>query len=319
MKIAALDDWQDIAETSADWSALRARADVKIFQKAFANEDEAAAALADFDVIMAIRERTAFPATLLDRLPKLKMFAMTGKRGSSLDLAGMLKRGITVSTTGGGDNGSGTAQLALALMLAAARGLAKGDAAIRAGRFQEGVPTGLDLTGATLGLIGFGRIGQLMGQYSSALGMKLLAWSPNLTEERAREGGATYATKEELLEKSDVVSLHIVLSDRTRGLIGAPDLARMKDSAILVNTSRGPLIDEAAFIAALKQGRLFAALDVFNREPLPIDHPFRSLPNTVLTPHLGYGTQETFDNFYKQSIENVLAYLDGKPIRQLEL
>ena len=319
MKIAVLDDWQQIAESSADWSPLKARAEVTVFHKPFASEDEAAKALADFDILMVIRERTAFPASLLDRLPKLKMFAMTGKRGSSLDLAGMLKRGVTVSTTGGGDDGSGTAQLALALMLAAARGVAKGDAAIRAGRFQEGVPTGLDLTGKTLGLIGFGRIGQLMGRYAAALGMNIVAWSPNLTEERAREGGGTYATKDELLAKSDVISLHIVLSDRTRGLIGAPDLARMKDSAILVNTSRGPLINEAALIATLKQGRLFAALDVFDKEPLPADHPFRSLSNTALTPHLGYGTQQTFDAFYKQSIENVLAFLDGKPIRLLEL
>jgi len=319
MKIAVLDDWQHIAEASADWSMLRARADVTIFHEAFVNEDEAATRLAPFDIIMAMRERTAFPASLVARLPALKMFSLTGKRGSSLALAAMVARGVVVSTTGGGDTGAPTAELALGLMLSAARGIAQGDAAIRAGRFQEGVPGGIELAGRTLGLIGFGRIGQLMGRYGAALGMNVLAWSPNLDEARARAGGGAYAPKDDLLAQADVVSLHMVLSDRTRGLLGSGDLARMKDGAILINTSRGPLVDEAALVSELRRGRLFAALDVFDREPLPADHPLRSLPNTVLTPHIGYGTSTTFEAFYGQSVENVLAYLDGKPIRLLEL
>jgi len=318
MRVAVLDDWQRIAEGSADWSPLKARAEVVFFHEAFASEDEAAAKLADFDVLMTMRERTAFPSSLVARLPRLKLFAMTGQRGSTLDLAGMMKRGITVSFTSGSDTGNGTAELALGLMMAAARNIVQGDAAIRAGRFQEGVAAGPELAGKTLGLIGLGRIGQNMARFGKAIGMEILAWSPNLTEARAAEGGATFCAKDELLARADVVSLHIVLSDRTRGLLGARELGLMKSGAILINTSRGPLVDEAALIAALQAGGIIAALDVYDREPLPSDHPLRRLPNTVLTPHLGYGTSQTFAEFYRQGIENVLAFLDGAPIRLLK-
>jgi phosphoglycerate dehydrogenase-like enzyme len=223
-------------------------------------------------------------------------------------------QGVTICTAGGGDNGANTAELALLLMLAAARGLPRGDAAIRAGGFQAGTVPGFELDGKVLGLIGLGRLGRRMARYGAALGMPVIAWSRNLTPELAQQGGATCVPLETLLVQADVVSLHMVLSDSTRGLIGQAQLARMKPGAILVNTSRGPLVDEAALIAALREGRLVAALDVYDREPLPPDHPFRSLPNTVLTPHLGYVTQATMREFHRQGIENVLAFLRGAPI-----
>jgi phosphoglycerate dehydrogenase-like enzyme len=318
VRVAVLDDWQDIAEQAADWSALRARAEVVFFSDAFASEDEAAAALADFDVLMPMRERTAFPDSLIARLPKLKFFAMTGKRAASIDFAALARRGVAMSYSLDGGNGEATAELTLALILAAARFVPAADAAIRAGLFQGGVPAGFQLAGKTIGLIGLGRLGGRVARYAQALEMRVLAWSPNLTAARAAAGGAALATREALLRESDIVSLHIVLSPATRGMIGAPELALMKSGSVLVNTSRAGLVDEAALVAELAAGRLIAALDVFEREPLPADHPLRFLPNTVLTPHLGYGTIEAFRSFYAQGIENVLAFLDGAPIRRLD-
>jgi phosphoglycerate dehydrogenase-like enzyme len=316
-KVAVLDDWQGVAQTSADWSKLMARAEVTFFAHAFANEDEAAAKLADFDIVLSMRERTPLPASLINRLPKLRMLGMTGARNASLDTAACTARGIVVcNTQGGGSNEAATAELALGLLLAAARGIPTGDANLRAhGKFQEDVPVGITLAGKTLGLIGLGRLGGHMARYGKALNMHLLAWSQNLTAEKAQAAGATLVSRHELLERSDAVSIHLVLSDRTRGLIGAEDLARMKSGAILVNTSRGPIIDEAALLAALRARRIVAALDVFDREPLPSDHPLRSAPNTVMTPHLGYGVRETWEQFYPQSLENALAFLEGKPVR----
>lgn len=314
-RVAVLDDWQRLAQASADWSGLMKRAEVQFFDAPFAGEDNAARQLADFDIVLAMRERTAFPASLVRRLPKLRMFGLTGARAASIDTTEMMSRGITVCYTGGGRSGANTAELALGLMLAAVRRIPSGDAAIRAGRFQEGVIAGFDLAGKTLGIIGLGRIGKLMARYATALDMRVLAWSQNLTSEAAAAAGAALVSKDELLAQSDVVTLHLVLSDRTRGIVGAADLARMKPGAVLVNTSRGPLVDEAALVKAVQSGRLIAGLDVFDREPLPAGHPLRSSPNTVLTPHLGYGTVETFREFYQQCIENVLGYLDGKPVR----
>jgi phosphoglycerate dehydrogenase-like enzyme len=319
VKIAILDDWQRVARQSADWTALMARAEVSFFHTSFADEDQAAAELADFDIIMAMRERTAFPASLLRRLPKLKMFALTGARAASIDIAHMIGHGVSVSYTDGGGKGSATAELALGLMLSAVRRIASADADMRAGKFQESVPGGYELLGRTLGVIGLGRLGSRMAGYGAALGMEVIAWSQNLTAEAAKAQGAVLVSKDELLARSDVVSLHLVLSPRTRGIVGAADLARMKEGAVLINTSRGPLIDEAALVAALKSNKLVAALDVYDREPLPADHPLRTLPNTVLTPHLGYVTTETMQVFYRQSVENMLAFLDGKPIRVVQL
>lgn len=314
-RVAVLDDWQGVARGSADWTPLESRAEVVFFDRPFAGPDDVARKLADFEIVLAMRERTAFPASLVERLSNLRMFGLTGARAGSIDTEAMMARGITVCTTGGGKTGSNTAELTLGLILAATRHIPAGDAAIRAGGFQEGIPAGPDLAGKTLGIIGLGRIGQLMARYGQALGMRVIAWSQNLTAQAAAASGAELVTKTALLEQADVVTIHLVLSDRTRGLIGAGDLARMKPGALLVNTSRGPLVDEAALIYALQRGRVRAALDVYDREPLPPHHPLRSLPNTVLTPHLGYTTAETLRDFYSQSIENALAFLDGKPVR----
>ena len=317
-RIAVLDDWQNVAQSSADWSPLMARAEVQILREPFAGEDAAARALADFDIVLCTRERTPFPRSLVTRLPRLKMFGLTGARAAQIDIAGMIERGITVCYTGGGPSVQSTAELALALMLAAARHIPQGDAAVRAGRFQLGTQAGFILAGKTMGLVGLGRIGAQMAGYCNALGMRVLAWSQNLTDERALAAGATRVPKDELLATSDVVSIHLVISERTRGVLGAAELARMKHGAILVNTSRGPLVDEAALIDAVQSGRLFAALDVYHREPLPTDHPLIRCANTVLTPHLGYSVVEVYAEYYHHSVENALAFLDGTPVRVLE-
>lgn len=317
-KIAVLDDWQKVAAGSADWEPLRAKAEIVFFHDPFADEEDAAARLRDFEVVMAMRERTAFPASLVKRLPKLRLFSLTGNRAAAIDMAALRAQGVTISGTAGGGTGTATAELALALMLAAFRNLPLADATMRQGGFQAGVAPGEELSGKVLGLIGLGKLGCLMARYGAALGMKVLAWSQNLDAGKAAAGGAEYASKEQLLERADVVSLHLVLSARTRGILGAADLARMKPGALLVNTSRGPLVDAVALLAALRAGRIRAALDVYDEEPLPAGHPLRSLPNTVLTPHLGYVTKATFRDFYRQGIENVLAYLDGAPIRVVQ-
>jgi phosphoglycerate dehydrogenase-like enzyme len=317
MRVAVMDDWQNVARTSTDWSALQAKAEVVFMSGAFADEDEAAAALADFDILIPMRERTAFTSTLLPRLPKLKLIAQTGGRAQTMDLDLATKSGILVCNTMGHRSSIGTAELTLGLMLAAARRIPQGDAAIRAGHFQEGVGIGPVLDGLTLGIIGFGKIGARVGLYGRALGMKLLAWSPNLTAETASAGGATLVARDDLLARSDIVTLHVVLSARSHHMLGAAELALMKPGALLVNTSRGPLVDGAALLDALNANRIMAALDVYDREPLPEHHPIRTAPNTVLTPHLGYGTTDTFRQFFDESVENVLAFLDGAPIRMV--
>jgi phosphoglycerate dehydrogenase-like enzyme len=318
VKVAVLDDWQGVARSSADWSPLLARAEVVFFAQAFTDEDDAVAKLADFEIVLSMRERTPLPASLIGRLPKLRMLGITGVRNASLDTAACAARGVLVcNTVGGANSRDATAELALGLLLAAARGIPSADANIRAGRFQEGLPIGVSLAGKTIGIIGLGRLGSCMASYCRALNMTVLAWSQNLTAEQAQAAGATLVSKETIFSCSDAVSIHLVLSPRSRGLVGASDIARMKPGAILINTSRGPIVDEAALIEAVQSCRIIAALDVYDREPLPANHPMRSAPNTVLTPHLGYGVQETWTEFYPQSVENALAFLDGKPARVL--
>jgi phosphoglycerate dehydrogenase-like enzyme len=315
-KVAVLDDWQGVARQSADWSALESRADVTIFPDAFSNEDDAAAQLADFDIVLSMRERTPLPGSLINRLPKLRMLGMTGARNASLDTPACTARGIVVcNTQGGGYTDSATAELALGLLIAAARGIPKGDENMRHGLFQSNVPVGIGLAGKTIGIIGLGRLGGYMANYCLALRMNVIAWSQNLTADRCKEIGATLVSKDELMSQSDASSIHMVLSPRSRGLVGAADIARMKQGAILVNTSRGPLVDEDAMVAALRSGRIVVALDVYDREPLPENHPLRSLSNTVLMPHLGYGVKETWQGFYPQMIENALGFMDGKAVR----
>jgi phosphoglycerate dehydrogenase-like enzyme len=317
-KIAVLDDWQGVARVVADWSPLAARAEVRFFAAPFRDEDDAARQLADFDIVLATRERTPFPASLTARLPRMRMFGLTGARAGLIDMAAMIARGVTVCHTGGGPSGSSTAEIALALTLAVARRIPAGDAAVRAGRFQLGTEAGPILAGKTLGLVGLGRIGALMARYGHALEMKVLAWSPNLTDERAAAAGAARADKDYLMSASDVISLHLVLSDRTRGVLGASDLTRMKPGAMLINTARAHLVDEAALTDALLSGRIRAGLDVFHREPIPVDHPLTRAQNVVLTPHLGYSATEVYEEYYRHSVENALAFLDGKPVRVVQ-
>jgi phosphoglycerate dehydrogenase-like enzyme len=315
VKIAVLDDWQDVARSSADWSGLAARAELVFFADAFPSEDEAARALADFDILLTLRERTPFPETLIRRLPRLRMIAITGASNRSLDVEACTRQGVTVCNTTGADAPYATAELALGLMIAAARAIPIADSTMRSGGFQRGVPLGRGLAGKTLGVVGLGRLGARMARYALALDMNVAAWSPNLSAAKAEEAGARLVGKSDLMSGSDVISLHMVLSPRSRGLIGAEDIARMKLGAILINTSRGPLVDEAALVAAVQAGKIIAALDVYDKEPLPPDHPLRASGRTVLTPHLGYGVAETWRSFYPQSVENAEAFLDGKPIR----
>jgi phosphoglycerate dehydrogenase-like enzyme len=315
-KVAVLDDWQGVARESADWSPLLARAEVVFFEQPFADEDDAAAKLADFEIVLSMRERTPLPSSLIGRLPKLQMLGITGARNLSLDTAACTGRGVIVCNTVGDRAGeAATAELALGLLMAAARSIPLADANIRAGRFQEGIPVGISLAGKTIGLVGLGRLGSRMARYCLALDMVVLAWSENLTPEKAQAAGATLVSKHELLSRSDAISIHLVLSPRSRGLIGAADIARMKPGAILINTSRGPIVDEAALIEAVQARRIIAALDVYDAEPPPANHPLRKAPNTVLTPHIGYGVREKWAEFYPQSLENAIAFLDGRPIR----
>ncbi|MBE2276691.1 MAG: D-2-hydroxyacid dehydrogenase family protein [Rhodobacteraceae bacterium] len=308
MRIAVLDDWQGVARGLADWSRLEGLAEPVFFSDPIPPE-RAADVLADFEILLPLRERMAFPAALIDRLPQLRMISLTGRRNGSVDLAALDRRGIAYSFTQPEDGSDASAaELALGLMLAAARHIPQAHHAVQAGGFQRGVSLGRSLNGQTIGIIGLGRLGQQMAAYCRALGMRVVAWSPNLTPERAAEAGAQCAGKAELLAMSDVISLHMVLGPSTRNLIGAEDLARMRRGCILVNTSRGGLIDQAALVAALREGTIWAALDVFEEEPLRTDDPILTAPNTVLTPHLGYCVSTKLESFYRQAIANILAF-----------
>jgi len=312
-RIAVLDDYQRVAQRFADWSRLDA-SEVVFFHEPFADLDAAALALEPFEIVCAMRERTAFAADLFARLPNLRLLITTGMRNAAIDLAAAARHGVTVSGTAG--SGSPTAELAWGLILGLARRIPLEDAAMRAGGWQSTVGVGLE--GRTLGIVGLGRLGSAVARIGGAFGMRLVAWSENLTAERAAEHGAELLAKDELLRTADVVTIHLVLGDRTRGLIGARELALMKPTAFLVNTSRGPIVDEAALLDALQAGTIAGAgLDVYDREPLPADDPLRGAPNTVLTPHLGYVTEETYRVFYEQTVEDVEAYLAGAPVRVL--
>jgi phosphoglycerate dehydrogenase-like enzyme len=314
-RIAVLDDYQRAAGRFADWGALPPGTDVTFFHDHLAGEDQVAERLREFDVVVAMRERTPFPAGLLRRLPRLRLLVTTGMRNASIDLEAAGRQGITVAGTEG--LGTNTAELTWALILALARHVPEEDARVRAGGWQGTV--GVDLADRRLGVLGLGRIGRQVARVGQAFGMEVCAWSQNLTPEAAVAAGVRYLPKEALLAESDVVTIHLVLGERTRGLIGAPQLASMKPSALLVNTSRGPIVDEVALIEALRSRRIAgAALDVFDVEPLPADHPLRTLPNTVLTPHLGYVSERGYRIFYGQAVEDVAAFLAGRPIRVLQ-
>ena len=311
-RIAVLDDYQNVALATADWSRLRAAHEVVVFDRHLGIGDDVVKALADFDIIAIMRERTAFPRAVLERLPKLKLLVTTGLRNASVDVKAATERGITVCGTEGGSHA--TAELAMGLILGLARNFHVEIANMREGRWQTTV--GQDLRGKTLGVLGLGKLGGQLAVYAKAFGMDVIAWSQNLTDEKAREKGAARVEKDELFQRADFISIHLVLSDRSRGLVGARELGLMKPTASIVNTSRGPIIDGAALASALKEGRIAGAgLDVYDVEPLPVADQLRREPRALLTPHLGYVTRETYKLFFTGTVEAIEGYLAGKPVR----
>lgn len=315
VKVAILDDFQGAALEMADWSPLKERAEITRFRDHLADPAAVVERLRPFDVLCVMRERTPLRASILEQLPNLKLIATTGHRNASIDVAFARSRGITVSCTGpAARGGNGAAELTWALILGIVRHLPAELASMRNGGWQ--VSIGGDLKDSTIGVLGLGHIGGTTARVARAFGMNVIAWSQNLTRERAEQQGARLVTKEELFREADLVTVHLVLSDRTRGIVGARELGLMKPTAYLVNTSRGPLVDEAALIDALRSRRIAgAALDVYDVEPLPESHPFRTMDNVVATPHVGFVTEGTYESFYRDTVENVVAWLDGSPIR----
>ena len=317
-KVAILDDYAGVALQVADWSAVQKRAEVTVFGRHL-TEDEAADALRPFDVVCTLRERMAFPRTLIERLPHLKLITIVGRSLPNLDMAAAGEHGVLIAHSDFAhprfrSMRDATPELAWGLMIATVRNLADEHRNMRDGGWQTSA--GMTLSGKTLGLLGLGRVGRRMAEYATAFGMEVVAWSQNLTEQAAASAGARRVEKAVLFESADVVSIHLVLSERTRGLVGAAELALMKPHAYLINTSRGPIVDEAALMAALETGRIAGAgLDVYDTEPLPKDHRLRLLPNVTLSPHLGYVTREMLGTFYSDTVESVAAWLDGEPIR----
>ena len=312
--ITILDDYQQVALTSADWSPVTSDYSVDVVSEHLADPDALVERLRDSEVVVAMRERTPFPAELLDRLPALRLLVTTGMVNASIDLAACHERGITVCGTGGA--GNAMPELTIGMIIALTRSFAQEDAAVRAGGWQHTIGPGL--SGRTLGVVGLGRLGTPVARLAQAFGMVVIAWSPHLTQDRAGELGVTAVTKEELFSRADVVTLHLPLSTRSRGLVGAADLARMKPTAYLVNTSRGPIVDEQALVAALAERRIAGAgLDVYDVEPLPVDHPLRSLPNTLLLPHIGYVTTDAYAVFYRDAVEDIVAWSAAAPVRVL--
>jgi phosphoglycerate dehydrogenase-like enzyme len=312
--VAVLDDYQDVALQSADWSRLDGRADVHVLHEYLATEADLVATLQDYDVVVAMRERTAFPRRILEQLPRLGLLVTTGPSNAAIDVAAARERGVVVCGTGGAY--PAPAELTGALIHALARNVVQEDRALRAGRWQTTI--GTELAGRTLGVVGLGRLGQRVARVAHAFDMEVVAWSENLSRRRAEECGATLVDKDELFRSSDVVTVHLQLSDRTRGLIGARELALMRPTAYIVNTARGPIIDETALVAALQAESIAGAgLDVFDVEPLRADHPLRSTPNTVLTPHLGYVSRDLYAIFFTDVVDDIDKWLQGTPVRVL--
>lgn len=315
LRCLVLDDYQGVALSCADWSGLDGAVEVAVSREHLAGADAVVRALAGYQIVVAMRERTPLPAAVLERLPDLRLIVTTGMRNASIDVAAATRLGISVSGTASAT--TPTVELTWALILGLARHLVPENAAVRAGGWQHTV--GLDLHGARLGLLGLGRIGGEVARVGVAFGMRVAAWSQNLTAERAAGAGARLAaSKEELLAGSDIVSIHLVLGDRTRGLVGAAELARMRPTALLVNTSRAAIVDQSALVDALRRGVIAgAAVDVFEQEPPPADHPLRTLPNLLATPHLGYVTRANYARMYADAVEDIRAYLAGQLLRPL--
>ena len=314
VRVAVLDDYQGVALEMADWSVLPPDTQVQVFNDHLSSPDAVVERLKDFQVVAAMRERTPFRRGLLEHLPNLRLLVTTGMRNASIDLDAAADLGIMVCGTRG--LVYPTAELTWGLILALLRHIPREDVATRQGRWQMTMGAGLE--GKVLGVLGLGRLGSQVATVGRAFGMSVVAWSQNLTAERAAQLGATLVTQDEMLSSSDVVTIHLVLSDRTRGLIGARELGLMKPSAYLVNTSRGPIVVEEALVEALQSGTIAgAALDVFDEEPLPLNHSLRRLENTVITPHMGYVTMETYQEFFSDTVEDIVAFFKGQPTRVL--
>jgi phosphoglycerate dehydrogenase-like enzyme len=315
-RCAILDDYQNVALSAADWSKVSGDLEIQVFNAHLGAADKVIAALQGFEIVCAMRERTAFPGDVIEKLPQLKLLITTGMRNASIDVAAAKARGVVVCGTPA--VGSPTSGIAIGLMLELTRRIGYENA-----RMKAGVPwqttIGLDLEGLTLGVLGLGKLGARTARIAQAFGMKVIAWSQNLTPEKCQEAGVAYASKEDLFRQADIVSIHLVLSQRSRGLVGAKELALMKPSAYIINTSRGPIIEEAALLAALRGKTIAGAgLDVFDIEPLPADHPLRKMDNVVLTPHLGYVATQNYRAYFAGVVDDIRTFLDGKPVRVID-
>jgi D-3-phosphoglycerate dehydrogenase len=313
IRAAILDDYQNVAKSMANWSPIAKDVEITVFNEPFADQQAAIKALQGFQVVVGMRERTPFPRAVIEALPELKLLITTGAKNNSFDVKAAAERGVTVCGTGA--VGAPTVGIAFGLMLELTRRIGFENARLKRGERWQ-VTIGRDLEGMTLGIVGLGKLGQRVAQVGKAFGMKVTAWSQNLTPEKAAEGGTAYASREELFANSDIVTIHYQLGPRSRGLITADDIARMKPSAYLINTARAPIVDQAALLKALQEKKIAGAgLDVFEVEPLPLDHPYRKLDNVVLTPHLGYVSEQNYKKYFPDIVEDIRAWLDGKPVR----
>src|ERR1700742_1106770 len=315
LRCAILDDYIDLSRKVADWSKVEDRVDITVFKEPLTTPEAVISALKDFEIICAMRERTPFPRTTLEALPNLKLLITSGMRNNSIDMAAIKDKQVVLCGTHWPRDP--TAPLTMGLILELTRNIGRESARMHAGEYLQ-KHIGIEIEGKTLGVVGLGKLGAKVSGLAKAFGMNVIAWSPNLTAERCKEVGVGFATKEELFSTADFITVHVVLSQRSRGLVGRDDLARIKPTAYLVNTARGPIVDEAALLETLQQKKIAgAAVDVFSVEPLPTDHPFRKLDNIVLTPHLGYVTEEGFRNHYSQMVEGIDAWFKGEPLRKL--
>ena len=315
-RCAILDDYQNVALSAADWSKVSGDLEIQVFNAHLGAADKVIAALQGFEIVCAMRERTAFPRDVIEKLPQLKLLITTGMRNASIDVAAAKARGVVVCGTPA--MGSPTSGIAIGLMLELTRRIGYENARMKAGMPWQ-TTIGLDLEGLTLGVLGLGKLGARTARIAQAFGMKVMAWSQNLTPEKCQEAGVAYAGKEDLFRQADIVTIHLVLSQRSRGLVGAKELALMKPSAYIINTSRGPIIEETALLAALRGKAIAGAgLDVFDVEPLPPDHPLRKMDNVVLTPHLGYVATQNYRAYFAGVVDDIRAFLDGKPVRVID-
>jgi phosphoglycerate dehydrogenase-like enzyme len=313
VRCAILDDYQNVVLKVADWSKVKGDLDIKVFNQHLGGPDKVIAALKGFAIVVAMRERTGFPKQVIDALPDLKLLITTGMRNASIDTEAAKARGVTVCGTP--NFGNPTSGITIGLMLELTRHIGYENALLHAGATWQ-TTIGPDLEGMTLGVLGLGRLGTHTANIAKAFGMKVIAWSQNLTPEKCAAAGVGYVSKDDLFRQSDFITIHIVLSPRSRGLVGAKELGLMKSSAFVINTSRGPIIDEAALIAALRDKKMAGAgLDVFDVEPLPLDHPFRKMDNVVITPHLGYVSEQNYRHYFTGVVEDIRGFLDGKPVR----